>query len=197
MTDSQQMEFPGLTASQRASRVPTSASPDVRKASTVRFPAYGETSPAFVAKFDPTSYCWKTSQTLLPDLPDNPDNGSDVFCQTWPRSGLMRSGIAYQLRPLAHRTTATESGLLPTLRAANAVQGAHLNRKQHGDDLPTAIARRILPTLSAGDHRSGKGFNPNSRKNSPQLRHIINGTLNPNWADWFMGYPIGYSELKR
>jgi DNA (cytosine-5)-methyltransferase 1 len=27
------------------------------------------------------------------------------------------------------------------------------------------------------------------------LRHLANGPLNPNWVEWLMGYPIGWTDL--
>ena len=64
------------------------------------------------ASFDPLSSSWKTSQrSLVEDL--------ERFSETWPRSGMMLGGTAYQLPPLAPHTAATGSGLLPTPEASN------------------------------------------------------------------------------
>lgn len=71
---------------------------------------------------------WRTFQlSLLED--------STEFSETWPRSGSMQSGIAYQHQPLAPLISGTESGLLPT-PVANDVKGgvvAHLRNKNGWD----------------------------------------------------------------
>lgn len=69
---------------------------------------YGESTPVLLAKLDPATSSWKTSQLCLVE-------GLATFSETWPRSGMMRSGIAYQLPPLVCPTLGTAHGLLPTL----------------------------------------------------------------------------------
>lgn len=75
--------------------------------------AYGESSPVWLASFDPSSCSWRTSGLCLAeDLP--------LFSQTLPRSGMTRNGTLYLLPPLVQITYATGSGsrpLLPTLQA--------------------------------------------------------------------------------
>lgn len=39
---------------------------------------------------------------------------SDVYSETWPQSGMMRSGVSYRLPPLALPTSEPESSLLLT-----------------------------------------------------------------------------------
>jgi DNA (cytosine-5)-methyltransferase 1 len=64
-------------------------------------------------KYDPDSSLWKTHQcSLLEDL--------ESFSETWPRWGLMRSGECWEQQTLAHRTSETEFGFLPTPTAHNA-----------------------------------------------------------------------------
>jgi hypothetical protein len=68
---------------------------------------YGLTSPVSFANFDLASSSWRTCQACLLE-------GWARFSEIWPRAGMMRSGIAYRLRPLARRTYERESGFLPT-----------------------------------------------------------------------------------
>src|SRR6266704_634739 len=86
------------------------------------------------------------------------------------RSGLMRSGIVFRLPPLARLTGETESLSSPTWRARS------------GD---RSSGAKLLPTLTA------------SRWSGLQS-HGVNamlGPLNPEWCEWFMGFPIGWTEL--
>ena len=87
-------------------------SPEKARALRASGRASGAITPALFANFDPGSLSWKTSQlSLVEDL--------GTFSETWPRSGMMRGGIAYRLPPLAPLTAATGSGLLPTPEASN------------------------------------------------------------------------------
>jgi hypothetical protein len=63
-----------------------------------------------LANYDPNSRSWKTSQLSL-------FGGYSTFLETWPRSGMTRNGIAYQLATLGPGMNGTESGFLPTPRA--------------------------------------------------------------------------------
>ena len=68
---------------------------------------YGASTLELLASYDPNLSLWKTSQHCL-------DGDLQTFSETWPRSGMMRNGIAYRLPPLVPLTDAIECGLLPT-----------------------------------------------------------------------------------
>ena len=76
--------------------------------STANDPACGRTWQGLLARYNQFLSLWKTPQcSLLED--------SDVFSETWPRSGTMRNGCAYQRQSVERRISATESGYsLPT-----------------------------------------------------------------------------------
>jgi hypothetical protein len=95
------------TASWAASPAKTSARWADALELTARSRAYGASSPGLLAKFDPASSSWKTPQSSL-------DEGLATFSGTWPDSGMMRSGTAYQLPTLALVTDETGLGLFPT-----------------------------------------------------------------------------------
>jgi hypothetical protein len=100
----------------------------------------------------------------------------------------MRSGIAYRLAPLVRHTFATEFGLLPTLTAKQNMLCPSMQK--------WPAYRRLLPTLQAEDWRFGKGYSHEGKSQTPQ-RHLVNGMICPAWAEQFMGFPIGWTELKR
>jgi len=68
--------------------------------------------------------------------------------------------------------------------------------KNSGDGLATAV--KMYPTPAARDYRS-----PNSKPFSErgggtkgeQLPNAIGGQLNPDWVEWLMGWPVGWSSL--
>lgn len=70
----------------------------------------------------------------------------------------------------------------------------------HGPNLATAV--RLYPTATARDWRTGD--KPESRRarmkaigewHSPNLNDVAapGGHLNPNWVEWLMGWPIGWT----
>lgn len=109
------------------------------------------------ASYDPPSSSWKTSQRSLVE-------GLETFSETWPRSGMMRGGTAYQLPPLAPLTAATGSGLLPTPEASNAkataMRSGGRSPRNFLAPLPTkafalgmvAKPSHSVPTPTASDH---------------------------------------------
>jgi DNA (cytosine-5)-methyltransferase 1 len=123
--------------------------------------AYGQNTPELLARFAPDTSSWKTSQHCLVE-------GLETFSETWPRSGLMRNGTAYQLPPLALRIGGIESGSWPTPDASVAQDGekAHtwLARRErvkltanngNGMGMPLTIAVQLWPTPTAVDGRRG------------------------------------------
>ena len=94
---------------------------------------------------------------------------------------------------------------LPTLLASECSEGRTPNAV-HGSgtmSLTAAVAR--LPTLTARDfrseRRSAQGF---SKRAAERRGHTLpatldheaggqGGPLNPDWCEWFMGFPIGWT----
>jgi len=117
--------------------------------------------------FDPISQSWKTPQHSL-------RGGLEQFSETWPRSGMTRSGIAFALPPLAHLTDEIESGLLPTPSAREGrdwSQAQILARLDRGGCVARRICSKSLTLRSS--------------------REIVG--LNPCFAEWMMGFPAGWT----
>ena len=102
----------------------------------------GPTPLELLGKWDRSSSSWKTSQVSLLTLT------SDTFSGPWPRAGMVAGGTAYRLRPLAPITKGTGSGLWPTPKASpSGPDFARMFRpKSGGDDLVTAVAKKMIPT---------------------------------------------------
>ena len=92
-----------------------------------------------------------------------------VYSATWPRSGMMRSGTAYPLPPLVPYISGTESLFWPTPTANNRSGGAALT-KWGGSTARSKLRRIVTP-------------------------EELNGPLNPEFCEWLMGFPIGWSAL--
>lgn len=253
----QQTELP-LTLSAADSHVRTFPTPEKARGLPVNGRDYGASTPVLLARLDPATSSWKTSQLCFVE-------GLATYSQTWPRSGLMRSGTAYQLPPLAPLTDATGLGLLPTPVKYDATPGGPGNhykgigwKAKHSpsslwqtpvaDDAmerqagkwnsrgepklsaqvkmwptpracsamsatftETAISKApqrakrygnleevllILPTPTARDWRDNGRSPAELRRNSTTLATIANGSLNPTWVEWLMGFPLGWTDLK-
>jgi len=98
------------------------------KDSTGKGRAFGLNMPDLLAKLDLNTQSWRTSQTCLLALLENTGDGLAEYSETWPRSGMMRNGIAYRLPILAAGQNGTESGFLPTPTAVTDTKGSPKNR---------------------------------------------------------------------
>ena len=151
----------------------TLASPEKAKALPANDPAYGDTWRASFAKYDPHTHLLKTAQCSLFE-------DSTQYCATLPRWGSMQNGVCWEQTPLAPHTSETEYGcLLPT---------------------PNARDWKDTPGMSL------TGINPDGsqRNRTDQLARAVyaeqptsNGSLNPTWVEWLMGWPLGWTDLKQ
>lgn len=111
--------------------------------------AYGESTPVWLASFDPASSSWKTSGLFA--VEDSP-----LFLETLPRSGMTRSGTLFLLPPLVRLIYASGSGssqsaLLPTPTTLDG--GAWVPPHGTGMNLRAAL----LPTPTASEYGSNQG----------------------------------------
>jgi len=145
------------------------------------------------ASFDPATSSWRTSQRCLVE-------GWAKYSETWPRSGMTRSGTAYRLPTLAPLTDGTESGLFHTpTETANQLSPSMM--KWPG-------ARRLWPTPDTHmGHHGGQSYNGAVRRaqigkqvdlrDAVVIHHGSGGSLNPTWVEWLMGFPLGWTVLER
>jgi hypothetical protein len=197
---SRQMEFPSI-ASPADSPAKACQRQDFVRACKTRAAAYGANTPVLLASFDPASSSWRTSQSCFETA-----TGWARFSETWPKSGMMRSGTAYQLSPLVPTTFENVYGSLPTPTA----QG--LSRfTSAGGSTPGASGRRCFPrscrrrrrtiigAVVCKPERSEKMREQSARGlDLPSVLRLIfpdsTGLVRPSWAEARMGYPIGWTE---
>lgn len=110
----------------------------------------GPTSGTQFATYDPESRSWKT-------WPAIGLWGSIEFSETWPRTGYMRDGSAFELPTSAPPTAASESSsLLPTARKSGG-KGAGGPHGTGGPDLRHMV-ENLLPTPAVNDMGAGKSI---------------------------------------
>lgn len=180
-----------------ASPVRTSPMLEIEPESAASAPACGLSLPESFAFFDPASFSWKTSQRCL-------TGGLIPFSATWPRAGMTRNGTAFRLPPLVPLISVIESILLPTLVSTDWKHSG--NSKQRGDLLSHLIetipawircdcCENFLCTIH-GKHAYECDCAPiEDLPFNPYLpaRH---GRLNPPFAEWLQGFPIGWTDLE-
>jgi hypothetical protein len=54
---------------------------------------------------------------------------------------------------------------------------------------------RMWPTPKNRDWRSEYPTPGVLKRQSPDLNKVIGGQLNPNWVEWLMGFPVGWTAL--
>lgn len=168
----QSMDSSGQTCCVEDSHARTSATAVMELESKASGQGCGATTQGSFATFDQTSQSWKTSQLSLL-------GGLIEFSGTWPRAGSMRNGIVYRRVPLVPITTETGSSLWPTPRAS---MGDHMicwkraENGQHRCNLEDFIAWLWLRI--PGNTRT-RGLD-----------------VNPDWIDWFGGFPERWTDLR-
>jgi hypothetical protein len=107
-----------------------------------------------------------------------------LFWETWPTSGMTRSGRLFPLRTWARRTHAPESSsLLPTPQAIDGhpkrsvSEGAAQRRMDKGKQagLPELVALHLLPTPNAGNFNDGEDLDSWEARKQANLERYGNG----------------------
>lgn len=194
-----------------------------------------------LAKYDPATHLWRTRQCSL-------FGDSDECLETFPKSGMTRNGVLWELTMSERHTDASASGFWRTpdtgvggeisaekaadfaagktrasgsviqIRLCDQVRHPQLwptptvcgnnNRKgltkTSGDGLATAVLAYPTPKC----HSARAALFDRSKSNLGEVIHgkYLNGgsatpqtksaRLNPNWVEWLMGWPIGWTDLK-
>jgi hypothetical protein len=194
-----------------------------RADAVVTDPPYGVNKAAWdekypvLARYDRATSSWKTSQLCL-------EGDYQSFSETWPRSGMIRSGTAYQLPPLAPLTKEIGSGLWPTPNTKDGTIGATISADEKitltmglprrgvtetSDGYALTLARmvKLYPTPRAAkrgarSHTTAAAkLIADGRSNHHRLEDAlvcieqITGIPNPIFVEWLMGFPQTWTEL--
>lgn len=128
---------------------------------------------------------------------------SPEYSLTWKMEGIARKYILFRLLAKERRTGGKGLGLLPTLKAGDGEFGLPRTSgrpPEKSTHLATRLRYAILPTLTARDYKSEKAspatMERNSRPLSETFGAITGLKLQPEFAEWMMGFPPGWTELE-
>ncbi len=177
-----------LTWFRADSRVRTYQLPGMAQASPESAQGSGVKWRESSAKYDLESSSWKTHHCLWEEvLP-----WSSV---TLPKWGMTRSGALFQHPTLGRPISASVAGLWPTITVCGNYNRPGAS-KNAGWGLSSAV--NLWPTPVRRDYR-GPGKSRMERTGSKSgecLPQVVGGLLNPEWVEWLMGWPTGWTELK-
>ena len=134
--------------------------------------------------------------------------GSTKCYLTWRGKATPQGRSLFQLVPRPHLTEEIDSGLSEQMWPTPTVQDSHKAtkkwREDHQNNLTAAVfnPEKLWPTPSASN---AKGAVRNRFMGSKTYRsnldeavrtHKYDGQLNPQWVEWLMGYPEGWTDLE-
>jgi len=173
---------------------------------------YGPKWHGSFAMFDHDSSSWKTVQcSLLGD--------SESFSETWPRWGLMHAGVSSLQQTPELPICEIESGLWPTPCASDnsnrqvsktvhiTANGLPKHVAPNGEKSQMRLSQAVkmwrTPNSSDANKWSKQSIEERLAKGQQiRLNTQVSpdgsqaGQLNPDWVEWLMGWPIGWTDLK-
>ena len=104
---------------------------------------------------------------------------SDVYSETWPTSGTMRNGVAYEHPTWEPRTDdSASSSLLPTVTTSESTGPGNGPNKTGGDNLRTVVS--LLPTPTTRDHKDNTiRREPHRPNDTDTLARALTGVNTP------------------
>ena len=146
----------------------------------------GERWLGWLAKYDPNSSGWKTAQcSLLAD--------SEECLETFPRWGMTRDGLLWERPTLAPIMSESAFGSWLATPTCTANQLAPSMMKHKGcRELAQAI---MLPTPTCHNAKEG-AYPAEYTRNTPTLGARVGGKIHPEFTEWMMGWPLGWTDLK-
>jgi hypothetical protein len=142
--------------------------------------AFGRKCSESFASYDLNSSLWRTSQACFTgDLAE--------FWETWPPSGMTRSGKAFQRPRLAPLTSESGFFFLPTPQASDS----------YFDGTSAMNATVLFRKETIGTRPSGAKIGDSLRwcREFVAEQQRTGGELNPEWREVLMGYPNKWTEL--
>lgn len=156
-----------LTSFLAAFPVKTSPAPEREQASQENDPPCGHTWRELCLRCDPDTSSLRTVRCLW-------EEDLEPSSVTLPRWGMMQDGELWERTTLPHRIRETESG--------------------SSESWPTPTANEDAAGTPNGKMQGMLGNHPYVRGETPE--EWKQGSLNPDWVEWLMGWPIGWTRLE-
>ena len=114
---------------------------------------------------------------------------STIFSFNWKKKDTKQGFSYYQLTPLEHYTRGIESPLWPTPVAMDGKMKANLKRVEM-----LLMGKKKFESKKSGTTASIQGLNNwVCARCAAQSGEIQIGYANPEFVEWLMGYPIGWT----
>ena len=140
---------------------------------------------------------WATPNTM-DHLPQRSAEATEKMMQGHRKGRKRPSNLREQVNPEVMQ-------MWRTPQAANATQGPksakHYKQcQQTGESAITLVDQvrhtpKLWPTPTTQDAKNNGGQSQHERNSKP-LNAEVGGSLNPEFCEWLMGYPIGWTELE-
>jgi len=143
----------------------------------------------------------------------------------WKMKGTRLNYLIFQLAVRGHGIKESGFGLLPTLTKSDSHWGGVITEKiikqvyltknntvrkkakKGSSNMGLTRTLKLLPTLTTRDYKTPHGKNSETfkaRQNHPRGVNLVEqlqrdgykGKLNPNWAEWYMGYPQNWTKIE-
>ena len=115
---------------------------------------------------------------------------------TWKTKVTPSRRLLFRLVPSMPRTGGIGVPLLPTITRFDAtcgdLPGKEFTGTRHAMKLIQAA--KMWPTPIATDWKN-RGCKDYRKNREFQLQTMVGGQLNPDWVEWLMGFPIGWTEV--
>jgi hypothetical protein len=113
----------------------------------------------------------------------------------------MKGGPRYKPTSLNVMVKGVELGMWPTPTSTLGTKGGRVTarKSREGGTLIEAVSARAFPTPSSNDWKgSARGGQRRGQLTDPDMQAIpAGGKLSPVWVEWLMGWPLGWTGLKR
>jgi hypothetical protein len=170
-----------LTLYQAAFRAKTLVQPEKEQELKGRVLDFGKKWLELSVRYDHDTHSWRTHRCLF-------DEDLLQSSVTLPKWGMMRHGVLFRLRPAEHPIKENESGLWLSTPTASMTKRSEKFREGR---LPTP---QEFATPTARDWKDNGKSPAELARNSETLASQAGGKLNPNWVEWLMGWPVGWTD---
>jgi len=151
---------------------------------------------------------WTTPNTM-DHLPQRSKEALERQANTTRKGRTRPANLREQVNPETVEAweKAQEPQMWPTPRACSAMSAENIHNrvKDKFPNLESEVARSMWPTPSASDNRDrGHVGMPAIKRRMEKGKQLnlsmvvpeVSGSLNPEWVEWLMGYPRGWTDLK-